>query len=1246
MKSMATLPLEVHEVLEEEYRTLYDEEPPSVECDEFQLLDWKWACSILEMCGVDKKDVGDEAHVVKVLEDFVHGKRPVSALANSPTLTGTGRTLIDERGKYEECNQTRFNRRIVDEALHGAVKPLRDMRLSTLYAALHAKKDTEAPTALCISGGGIRSATFALGVVQGLASAGILDKFRYLSTVSGGGYIGSWLSSWARRHAEGIEGVQKDLIIADTAVAGHATPNAKIDPEPEPLRHLRDFSNYLSPRLGITSADTWTMAALYIRNLLLNLLVLVPILAALLAVPRVFRLLLGAPGEPPTRPLDWMLLCLAIAFSYIGLARPVTQGRKDELTSFNRGALFIFLTIIPLVASAIYLAQYWAQHAVNFGIVEHDTLIASPFGNLGITTRYYPLYAFLVMAVLPFAIYYFRYIKASAASRKAGLSRQGLGHILKKVLTEGVAAFVAYASALALAVLAALKIFPDPLHVVTDPSRIAPFLRPLTNSLGAGHLYVCFAVPAVLLIFFVQASVFVGLSGRLNEDDDREWWGRAGAYLLIAAVGIALLGAITVFGPLLLYRAPLILASLGGLSGVVAALFGFSAKTPANDKQKQDAGKPAAAMNVVSALAVPLFVIIALSAIALGTTWLTEQFNDWKVKDGDTAFTSQFMSHAAAAETATVTETVGSAPKVKITSTIYEVKRESGKSAENSVIDAQSFAHLKTIEQTSVAEVAVILIVAFVAWLLSFFIGANRFSMHSLYRNRLIRAYLGASRYNRDPDRFTGFDEHDNLQMYELHPHLIWSTTFGDEKVFAGKLVTMEKSAGEDAAVAMQILQRLPWTTRRAVRRENYFTKGLRDELLLAINTTLFDVDFSKIAPEAAKKINEYGRVRRNRAILSAFLGQIGGKANNLPIHIVNTTLNLTSGEKLAWQQRQGASFTISPLHSGSFYVGYRGSRHYGGKDGVSIGTAVTISGAAASPNQGYHSSPAVAFLLTLLNVRLGCWLGNPGVAGRSTYGKGNPNTNIKLLLDELVGNASDTYPWVYLSDGGHFENLGIYEMILRRCRYIVVSDAGCDPTFNFEDLGNAMRKIRTDLGVPIDFPRGEFGPRNADGSFRKGRYVAVATIRYSALDGDDAPDGKIVYIKPGLYDEDFFPKDVYNYAQASPDFPHESTADQFFSESQFESYRALGRHAINEICGNYAGGNIATPYTSVADFVHRVVPPPLTNQKPEQLVVDHLDKLATTVEQAVLASASATEDLAEKVTSAIKECCDGKKNP
>ena len=240
----------------------------------------------------------------------------------------------------------------------------------------------------------------------------------------------------------------------------------------------------------------------------------------------------------------------------------------------------------------------------------------------------------------------------------------------------------------------------------------------------------------------------------------------------------------------------------------------------------------------------------------------------------------------------------------------------------------------------------------------------------------------------------------------------------------------------------------------------------------------------------------------------------------------------------------------------------YRKAKEYGGDDGISLGTAVAISGAAVSPNMGYHSSAVITFLLTLFNARLGWWLGNPGRPGSHTYHMSGPFFSIRPLLAEAFGLTDDKNKYIYLSDGGHFENLAFYEMVLRRCHFIVVSDGGADPECAFDDLGGALRKIRIDLGVRITIDKIMIYSRKSD---KQGKYCALGTIYYSEVDGGGKENnGTLIYIKPAICGGE--PADVFNYAQTNMMFPHESTADQFFSESQFESYRALGDHAIQQM--------------------------------------------------------------------------------
>jgi hypothetical protein len=218
----------------------------------------------------------------------------------------------------------------------------------------------------------------------------------------------------------------------------------------------------------------------------------------------------------------------------------------------------------------------------------------------------------------------------------------------------------------------------------------------------------------------------------------------------------------------------------------------------------------------------------------------------------------------------------------------------------------------------------------------------------------------------------------------------------------------------------------------------------------------------------------------------------------------------------------------------------------------------MAISGAAASPNMGEGTTPAMAFLLTVFNVRLGWWLGNP--RHKRSWFRMGPQVGVFALLSELFGHTDEESRYVYLSDGGHFDNLGLYELIRRRCRLIVLADAGADAELTFNDVGNSIRKCCTDFGVEIDIDPGPIRKVAETGS--SAWHCAVGTIRYAVDPG--APTGTLIYFKASLTGDE--PVDAQAYKSAHELFPHEPTSDQFFSESQFESYRKLGEHVAMKV--------------------------------------------------------------------------------
>jgi hypothetical protein len=212
-------------------------------------------------------------------------------------------------------------------------------------AAAGKEEPGQAPlSALCMSGGGIRSATFNLGVLQALARARLLGDFDYLSSVSGGGYIASWLRAWM--HRRGVDKVVDEL-------RSGATAFASLSPEPQPVANLRDYSNYLTPAVGLFSGDTWAAAATILRNLLLNWLVLLPLLGAVIGVPLFFLLFIRTPDM--AERFSHALLILALAIETIASGFVYFQRRFAKSDKYSQGD-FILTCVLPICLAAGSLA--------------------------------------------------------------------------------------------------------------------------------------------------------------------------------------------------------------------------------------------------------------------------------------------------------------------------------------------------------------------------------------------------------------------------------------------------------------------------------------------------------------------------------------------------------------------------------------------------------------------------------------------------------------------------------------------------------------------------------------------------------------------------------------------------------------------------------------------------------------------------------------------------------------------------
>ncbi len=667
---------------------------------------------------------------------------------------------------------------------------------------------------LAFSGGGIRSATFNLGVLQGLATYRLLSQFDYISTVSGGGYIGSWLISWIKRSGVGV--VEKALASAPPRIAQTVSYT-----EPRPINFLRDYSNYLTPQLGLLSADTWSTAAIIIRNLLLNLTIIVCFLAALLLLPHFGQLALQclkSCNSAWMAPLAPVLIVIGLSFVTLNLGDFSWRGcaaaeweektklgtatfRDSPAKSLDESSFTDQKWVLLLAATPIFLAAVFGSFNTWSHIGRIKTSTELSFWLWEGAISYFVVR--LLGIIGGWSFLFFR------IGKNVCVWRREIEAALIVLITAPVAGlfggFLFQQLAIVFQLWAQLH---DP--PVDGPSLVAAFGPPL-----------------LIVIILLTGVLHIGLMGLLFTNQRREWWARLGGWLLIASAVWAMFFVMSFYAPLVMSRLSGWAKSKDALIGawVVSTLSGLLA-----GKSSKTSGKTGASnLREVVALVSPYVFVVGLLAV---------------ISYGIHHFVPFGATFAAATD-----------PKV-LTLLSYSL-------------------------------VGLLFVMLILAWR----VDINEFSMHLLYRNRLVRCYLGASNVERDPQRFTGFDP--------------------------------------------------------------------ADDVLLAEFSTACDKQYSG------------------------------------PYPIFNAALNVTHGEKLAWQERKAESFVFTPGFSGYHFQeehetiprllqtiplsgGYCPTQSYAYKGGVYLGTACAISGAAASPNMGYHTSPALAFLMTIFNVRLGWWLGNP----------------------------------------------------------------------------------------------------------------------------------------------------------------------------------------------------------------------------------------------------------------------------
>ena len=568
------------------------------------------------------------------------------------------------------------------EELHGAgsgLPPPGDT-LAGLYRQIH---DLDPPrTALCLSGGGIRSASFALGVIQALAQRGLLPRFHYLSTVSGGGYIGAFLSAW-RWHEALDERVFSALVRRDRG-AGFA--------EPRQLEELRANSNFLTPRLGLLSADTWTAIVLYLRNLLLNWFIFAPLFLGLLLIPHAswdaliwLNNLVGI--------VNWAMLLVALLLLFLGLAvsvagRPARDragagGFPERRFAPGTRAVMLFICL-PIFCAAGFLAIFAAwlppnRHDILWGVLRFGE--PGP-GFLYPVLRFYPiLYPALIGALVYALSWLIGFFAGGGRLRELRRLRKRRRDPVPPLAELGCYAASGAAAGAIVTIGIAFYQRLSGLAEAEDASALLTFFFGGYNRIS---IIVAVGVAWTMVAVFAADLLFTGLTSyHRNGDADREWSARLAGYLAAGAIFWLVFAAIVLYGPFALSKlGSVAFAAAGGASGLVTLLLGGSGKTAATVARQ--AGERLSVTTIVN---IATLVFILVLAILLSR-----------------------LIH-------------------------------SGLGYAVSILGVEADSRAKM----AVAAVAAIALVVF-SGLASYFVNINRFSMHAVYRNRLIRAYLGAAR--------------------------------------------------------------------------------------------------------------------------------------------------------------------------------------------------------------------------------------------------------------------------------------------------------------------------------------------------------------------------------------------------------------------------------------------------------------------------------------------------------------------
>ena len=915
-----------------------------------------------------------------------------------------------------------------------------------------------------LSGGGIRSATFCLGLFQGLARDRLLRRIDFLSTVSGGGYFGSFLGRMFTREWIGPKrGNEAETPTPTHAPLKQVAPDsvgaARVEavltaPHSAPMRWLRDNGRYMSPN---GSGSTLLMVAVVLRNWLA--------VSSVLAVT-VFTVFAG---------LNWLR---AVLWRTLGWTDSLEQVLAE---ASGHWLWFSPLIVLPLVTLFIMVIPsgwaYWLTQGEPLRTAKghagsapsRQARAARARGAFKSLAALVPIVAIIGMGV------------AFYASTRSGPLYQAGG--LAVTLMGGLT-ILCWLVALARAGKHA-----DQRHLAVE--------RSFLSKLFAWALLVTGVLAAVAFVDSLAQSCYAVLQ--------YGGWSRYSCRALTAASGLTVLVMVARNLVMLVQRVP-------------------------GTRKFQ---LPLNAVSAAAALVLAAGFLVSVVTVAHGFAW------SWRLpqpefRDADGKITAvnpgQLLYQSAPAPEAKAEPDAKPAAPVPVPpeSTFNPKSRMSLRRLGGAVL------------------VGLGLTLAF-GCTLPFL---NQSSHHALYAARLCRAFQGASNPQRWQGKGQRVDEvmdDDDTPLPEYRPH---------ER--GGPLHLINVTVNETVSGRYQI--------------------EFRDRQGLPMC----------VGPGGISVGNDHalwGRADQDRKFVQPRTEDTGwvtatGQAGQITDALVRAV------------QASPHRFHALGLTDAPHRVRALG-----------LGAWIAISGAAFTTGLGARTSLGTSLLLGLLNVRLGYWWD----CGLSLKDRKHVRTNpgwIKstlehlcevlpvqtYLLEEMLGRFhGPVWPRWYLSDGGHFENTAAYELIRRRVPFIIVSDGGADGSCHFGDLANLVRRVRVDFNAEIEFLDQDqlkalvhpalaekvIGTREdlvPNGETKRAR--SLATLAWVRYPGDprtptpqkegEFPGSLLLLIKPGLTED--MPVDVANYQCTHPDFPNESTFDQYFDEAQWESYRKLGEEIARRV--------------------------------------------------------------------------------